>query len=539
MYDTGIAGYLTAACNSNREIDTKIVLTLPSGEQPLSVVEDIISYSINAASTAGKVFAPGNFVAGQLELSLNASSTVLSKIDFRSTPINSLFIEAGIRVYSKMVYVPMGRFYPEVDGVSMSDDGNTTVKATNMPPILKSEFNSMLLTLPCTISKALTHISSALGIDIVVDAASFPNLGVELDENFILVTTYREALMYIAETLGAFVYMGRHGEICLKRLFSGIANVGCTLDDNYLFSVNKQESSVKPFQYISIKASTDDIGVTHEVAGVSTECTYDIIDNPLTYGHPEDFLSGLAEATAFTEFYPAKVSFQGRPDLDLGDVIQYVYKGKTYILPICTHVFEYNGGFKTTVESIGSDVLKSSSVDASTKTQITVLRQNLSTLTRDLVMAQSQISEINKDMTQVSTILQTVEALTAQVSKVEGDLEKVSTLTQTAEQLRIDIKTVVDNLASTNATVANNQNTLLSYFDFQKDGLVIGISSSNIKLKLANNKVQFLKDDTTEVAYFSNGQLYVTDAYFIRSLVLGNFEFTPRSNGNLSLRRRG
>ena len=142
-------------------------------------------------------------------------------------------------------------------------------------------------------------------------------------------------------------------------------------------------------------------------------------------------------------------------------------------------------------------------------------------------------------MTQMSEILQTVDALKTQVSAIEGDLEKVSTLTQTADQLRIDIKTVVDALAETNDAVAEHQNTLLSYFDFQQDGLVIGVSSSNIKLKLANNKVQFLKDDTTEVAYFSNGQLYVTDAYFIRSLVLGNFEFAPRSNGNLSLRRRG
>lgn len=538
MYNTGNAGFLAAACNSNRTIDTKAVLALPASNVGLST-NDIVSYKLQYASTGGKTFTPGSFVASRLELSLNAASTVVAGVNFKTTPVNNLTVSAGIQVSGTMVYVPMGKFYPEKDGVELGDDGYVSIHATDIPPVLYDQFNSASLTLPCTIKEALTKISSETGLTITVAAADFPNLSVELIESFALLTTYREALMYIAEALGGFVRMGRNGEILLKRCFSGLVDIGCVLDENYLFGVNKQESSVKPFQYISIKAEKDDLGVTQTVAGVTTECEYAIISNPLTYGHPEDFLAGLVSPTTFTEFYPASISFHGRPDIDVGDVLKYIYKGVTYILPICNHTFEYNGGFKTTVESIGTDALQTSSVDSGTKTQITVLKQNINTLFRDLTQTQSQITEINGDLAQVSTLLQTVELLQSQVSKVEGDLQKMSTLTQTADQLRIDIQTVADGLKTTNDTVSKNQNTLLSYFDFKADGLTIGISSSNIKLRLANNKVQFLKDDTTEVAYFSEGQLYVTDAHFIRSLVLGNFEFTPRSNGNLSLRRRG
>lgn len=538
MYNTGNAGFLAAACNPNRTIDTKAVLALPASNAEMSP-EDIVSYKLQYASTGGKTFTPGSFVASRLELSLNAASTRVSGVNFKTTPVNNLVVSAGIQVSRDMVYVPMGKFYPEKDGVDTGDDGYVSIKATDIPPVLYEQFNSSSLTLPCTVNEALAKIASETGLTITVTAADFPNLSVELIESFALLTTYREALMYIAEALGGFVHMGRNGEILVKRCFSGPVDLGCVLDENYLFSVNKQESSVKPFQYIGIKAEKDDLGVTREVAGVTTECRYDIISNPLTYGHPEDFLAGLVSPTVFTEFYPATISFHGRPDIDVGDVLKYVYKGVTYTIPVCNHIFEYNGGFKTTVKSIGTDALQTSSVDAGMKTQITVLKQNINTLFRDLNQTQSQITEINGDLVQMSTLLQTVELLKTQVSKVEGDLEKMSTLTQTADQLRIDIQTLVSGLASTNDTVAKNQNTLLSYFDFKADGLTIGISSSNIKLRLANNKIQFLKDDTTEVAYFSEGQLYVTDAHFIRSLVLGNFEFTPRSNGNLSLRRRG
>lgn len=536
MYNTGNAGFLAAACNPNRTIDTYAEIHFP--ESFITVdTNDIVSYKTTSASTGGKSFAPGSFVAGQLELSLNGASSIVKGIDFKQVSVDSIKLNAGIKVSRDMVYIPLGVFYPEKNGINVTDDGYVNITSTDIPKKLYEQFSSDTLALPCTVEDAVNSISAQLGIPIVM-VGNFPNMSSRLEESFSLITTYREALMYIAETLGGYICMGRDGEICLRRCFSGLVNIGCTLNENHLFSVNKQESSVKPFQYIGIKANKDDLGVTWEVDGVTTECRYDIIDNPLTYGHPEDFLPGLVEPLEFTEFYPAKLSFQGRPDLDTGDVLEYVHKGVTYILPICNHVFEYNGGFKTTVESIGSDTKESSSVDTGLKTQITAIKQNINTLMRDLTQTQSQIIAIEGDVTEISTVLQTVEALQTQISKVDEDIQKLSTLTQTAEQLQIAIQTVAKDLADTNNTVNNNQNTLLTYFDFQADALTIGVNSSNIKLKLANNRIYFLKDDT-EVAYFSEGQLYVTDAHFLNSLVLGNFEFVPRNNGNLSLRRRG
>lgn len=539
MYNTGVTGFLAAASNPNREIDTKAIFKTSQGEIELTT-NDIVSYKILGASMAGKYFTPGNFVATTLEMSLNASSTEVSKIGFKTMAINSLCVNAGIKV-NQMVYMPMGVFYLDNDGISTKTDGHVVVKASDLPPMMSEKFYSSDLGLPCTVQEALSTISRSMGISINVSSSLFPNLSIVLSETFEMSSTYRETLRYIAEILGAYVHMGRDGSICMEKIFKSVVDIGCTLDDNYLFEVNQQESIVKPFQYISIKANAADVGVSTEVAGVSTDKEYAIYDNPFTYGHPEDFLIGLVQPTSFTEFYPAKISFHGRPDIDTGDVLQYVYKGITYLLPVCAHTFEYNGGFKTTIESIGTDssaVSSNAGMSSQTQTDLSALRQNINALIRDLTHTQSKIIDINGDIVKISSVLQTVEQLQTQISSIEGSLSQMSSLTQTANQLRLDIQTVVKALSDTNTVVNENQATLLTYFDFQADGLTLGLSTSNVKLKLSNNKIQFLKDGS-EVAYLTDGQLYVTDAYFIKTMVLGNFEFTPRTNGNLSLRRRG
>lgn len=541
MYTTN-AGYLAAACNYNRIIDTQGTLMAANINNVVLTTEEIVDYKITYSSVAGKMFMPGSFVATRFELSLNAQSDKISSIDFKAAGITKFVMRSYITnpETNAKTQVPLGHFYPDKEGISVGSDGYISVEATSIPPELYEKFDSSSLTLPCTISSAITQLRTLTGITLKTPSTTdFPNLSVQLTETFSLVSTYREAFMYIAEILGAYVFFNRSGQLQFGKLYNSLVDLGCTLDDNYLFSVSRQESSVKPFQIISIKENKDDVGVSIEVPDVSTACEYSILNNPLTYGHPEDFLAGLVAPTSFSEFFPAKISFQGRPDIDVGDVLTYVHQGLTYTLPVCTHTFEYNGGFKTTVESIGVDSLLVSSTDSDEKTQITALKQQINTFLRDLEQTKSELVDINGNVSNISTLLQTAEELLTRVSSIEGDIEKMSSWEQTAETLRLSIATVDKSVRETQDTVSENYNTLLSYFDFQADGLTIGINNSNIKLKLSNDKIQFLKDGVTEVAYFSEGKLYVTDAHFLSSLILGNFEFVPRANGNLSLRRRG
>lgn len=544
MYISPTEGFLEAMCSPNRIVDPLITHNLRGFSS-----SSISSFKVTSSSVSGQAFSPGSFVASLLEVSFIESDAIkgVTFLDGDALSLNADIQWVNDQGTTKTGAVPMGIFFIEPNGVSTGTKGYVSIKATNIKPEFDGEFSSEAFEeevgFPCTVQDVVAYISAKTNTNIVLNTTKFPNALATVDNTFSLVSSYRSALSYIAELLGAFVAPRRSTtsgseSLVFKKCFEGVVDAGCVFDDNYLFEVSKQENSVKPFQYISIKANKDDLGVTKEITGIDTGLSYEILDNPFTYGHPEDFLDGLAETTSFQEFYPSKISIHGRPDLEVGDVLEYVYKGNTYLLPICNHVFEYNGGYKSTFESIGSSETKVVSASG-IKSQIIALRQNMNILIRDLNQTKSELVAIDGSLSSVSTIIQTAESLSSRIATIEGELEKGTYWEQTSESLRLSIETLDKSLKDTQGIVDANQNNLLSYFDFQADGLTIGINSSNIKLKLGNDKIQFIKDGTTEVAYFSEGKLYVTDAQFLSSLILGNFEFVPRSNGNLSLRRRG
>lgn len=79
---------------------------------------------------------------------------------------------------------------------------------------------------------------------------------------------------------------------------------------------------------------------------------------------------------------------------------------------------------------------------------------------------------------------------------------------------------------------------ITSYIRFEGGNIILGESGNEITLKVENDKISILESDT-EVAYFNNQKLYITDAEILASLRIGNFAFIPRPNGNLSFKKIG
>ena len=67
-----------------------------------------------------------------------------------------------------------------------------------------------------------------------------------------------------------------------------------------------------------------------------------------------------------------------------------------------------------------------------------------------------------------------------------------------------------------------------------ENGLTLGATSSTFKTVIDNKRLAF-KDGTDTVAYISNSQLYIENAIVKRTLTLGNFFFSPREDGGVSL----
>lgn len=118
------------------------------------------------------------------------------------------------------------------------------------------------------------------------------------------------------------------------------------------------------------------------------------------------------------------------------------------------------------------------------------------------------------------------------------DIERIATELSVAEG---NITASVQTINEMQSDVASQFENITNYMRFDVNGLTLGKSDSNIKLRLVNDKLYFFSgsddsaDTSTALAYFDTGVLYVKNVSTTESLALGNFYFKPENNGSLSL----
>lgn len=72
------------------------------------------------------------------------------------------------------------------------------------------------------------------------------------------------------------------------------------------------------------------------------------------------------------------------------------------------------------------------------------------------------------------------------------------------------------------------------YMEFGNSGLILGASSSSFKTVIDNQGMYFKEGDAI-VSYVKNNQLHIPNAVIESTMALGNFFFSPRSDGSVSL----
>lgn len=126
--------------------------------------------------------------------------------------------------------------------------------------------------------------------------------------------------------------------------------------------------------------------------------------------------------------------------------------------------------------------------------------------------------------------------LDAKISKEDAEAQLNSRLSVMADQIQIDISRVSNQVDDLSDSVNSRMSDYDKWFRFTADGLMIGENGNELTLRVDNDRIAFLQSGS-EVAYFSNRRLYVTDAQFLVSVQIGNFAFVPRANGNLSFKK--
>lgn len=163
------------------------------------------------------------------------------------------------------------------------------------------------------------------------------------------------------------------------------------------------------------------------------------------------------------------------------------------------------------------------------------------------IRAEYQLNVANAVASAVSTlsslIQQTSDAIRLEVSEsyaTNDELQSAisTSMTQLADSFTFtfnNLQAVVDENDEYARTKFEEQERYIRFVDGK---IILGVDGNELTLEQKNDRISFM-DQGAEVAYFSNKKLTVTDAHFLNALRIGNFEFQPRENGNLSLVKVG
>ena len=153
------------------------------------------------------------------------------------------------------------------------------------------------------------------------------------------------------------------------------------------------------------------------------------------------------------------------------------------------------------------------------------------------VMSESQVyvNELIENSTETTrTILEEY----AKVTDVDAVREEMSTsITQTARDFDIRFNGVDERITEENGEIVRILEENAKYIRLVDGNIILGEIGAVLTTKISNGRISFLYNDTVEVAYISDQKLYITKAEILDSIVIGNFAFIPRANGNLSFKK--
>ena len=146
--------------------------------------------------------------------------------------------------------------------------------------------------------------------------------------------------------------------------------------------------------------------------------------------------------------------------------------------------------------------------------------------------------EINSSIEQsANNIKTTVEEKYYKKDETDKLISKLSTeFAQTKDAFEMNFNEFHTDINDLENSTNENFENIRKYIRFKDGNIILGVEGNIITLKIKNDRISFLENDY-EVAYFANNKLYVLDAEFKNSIIIGNFGFIHRENGHLSFRK--
>lgn len=329
--------------------------------------------------------------------------------------------------------------------------------------------------------------------------------------------TYRDVLGWIAGAAGGNARFDRNGFLTI-RYFDEAQISGSTyqLDNTTLgggiFSIDIAEYTVKQIDKLIVKSADNDFGT---IVGTGLNA-YELVNNPFMYGETTDSILPRAtnvynKISGLEPYSPITITAMTDWSVEAGDIIYIVTSDGNYVLPIFQQQIVWNGvSVQSTMASTGAE-----SRPTQSKQNRMEFRSNRSVHQLE-VTAEQLLSMIQTTDGNYSEIVQQFNSIVTTVSAVSDALNAAqSQITQLSDSVEVGFSSTSEEFMD-----------LYSFIRLIASGIVIGKSTSDIKLKLENDVLYFFTGDeenvttSNAIAYFSTNRLYVNNST-IQNLTLG------------------
>lgn len=180
-------------------------------------------------------------------------------------------------------------------------------------------------------------------------------------------------------------------------------------------------------------------------------------------------------------------------------------------------------------------------ISASQKNSANDLVKRVETIETHYVPNTEMTAVINETIEDNSLIQQLPDNIMSRVSEsytAQTDFEdyqqQISTqMTQTSSEVTLQFENLTSLVTTLSGDTQQQFSDIVKYIRFVDGNIILGQVDNPFMLQITSTKISFLENNI-EVAYMSNGKLYIKDGEFLNSMQLGNFTFFPRANGNIS-----
>lgn len=287
---------------------------------------DISSLVYDSAVSNGTDYIVGGGYINSLEISIKKEIENLKEM---MPGTASIFIESG----SEQIDFSLGKFF--ITSIQIDRNNKTTkIKLQDEFIRLNGEYNSSL-SYPTTAREILQEIMQLTQIE-VEDNIIIQN---DVIHNKLSKTSYRQALVYIAQLNNSFVRFNRHGKLDFIKLQPTTKQI--TKD---MYSVNGLVREELTYRLKGIKNTVelDNKKISYTAGKVDGSGKIMELNNPWLL---KRYLDRLYNEVRYLNFYPFDLSWRGDMSLEAGDWVTVHWgEDKFFDVPMLSYQLIYDGG---------------------------------------------------------------------------------------------------------------------------------------------------------------------------------------------------